>query len=477
MERSCWTYPDSEEFKRSKEAQSLCHKLTEEVRTSILSADIEAMVADARKPEKKVYYSKGKIRSDQEIMTDEIAAEFDQLKTMRKTLLEEYKIVSKISDIKQGKMLDSINYQFKHLENKKENKHAESLMIVLDDIRDQCEEQLWETIQDIAISHEDDNMIIVEDMRIRLDTELLPLQGIYRDLQASYDQITMEYEKVKLDALQSYLILKKNNLLPDNIYFTFTNEDEAKLMDMLKGYQTEINKKDEAIANLKKQIKRLEFSGAESSSRRLTIRGSVAGKRQSVLNRPSVADSSFADTVDESPVQPEVQEIDYSKADELEKNYLVKLERIKADNLKELQIWKDKEEKIRRDWEIKTRSIANLQINAKLQKILKKQNLLIDLATKARPRPDCDKEVTANISGITLRQMGILQLKNMLNYVPIETQASVLETIQYTLSCTEPVDDYSPPRADLHTANLRPATFKANSRKDKSPLSNKNMSE
>jgi hypothetical protein len=421
------------------------------------------MVADASQPEKKVYYSKGKIRSDQEIMTDQIAAEFDQIKTMRKTLLDDYKIVSKISDIKQGKTLDSINYQFKHLENKKEHKHAESLMIVLDDIRDQCEEQLWETIQDIAISHEDENMSILEDMRRRLDNELLPLQGIYRDVQASYDQISMEYEKVKLDALQSYLILKKNNLLPNNMHFTFTDEDEAKLMDMLKGYQTEINKKDETIASLKKQIKRLEFAGAESGSfsRRSGGRGSVTGKRQSILNRPSIADSSFPEAVEETPVQIEVQEIDYSQADELEKNYVIKLERIKAENRKELQIWKDKEEKIRKDWEIKTRSIANLQINSKLQKILKKQNLLIDLATKARPRPDCDKGVTANISGITLRQMGILQLKNMISDVPIETQASVLETLQYTLSSTEPEDDHVPPQTDLRPPNLHAGSFKA----------------
>jgi hypothetical protein len=452
MESSCWTYPDSEEFKKSQEAQSLCYKLTKKVRTTMLSADIEAMVADASRPDKKVYYSKGKIRSDQDVMTDEIAADFDQLKTMRKTLLDDYKIVSKISDVKQGKMLESINDQFKHLENKKGQKNSEAFRTVLDDIREQCEDKLWETIQDIAVSHENDNVLILDDMHRRLDTELLPLQEIYQHVKASYDQISMEYEKVKLDALQSYLILKKNNLLPDNMHFKFTNEDETKLIDMLKEYQVAINQKDDTIANLKKQVYRLEHEGQNAN------RGSISGGRSSLARgrqsiRPSI-NASFQEEVDENSARPDIgvtsADPDYSQADELEKKYLVEIEQLKAHNSRKVQTLKDKLEKVTRDWQIRSRSIANLQINTKLQKILKRQNILLNLATKARPRPDCDKEVTAYTSGMTLRQMDIHKLKNIITdqtIIPIETQASVLETIRYTLSNVDIDESYVPPQS------------------------------
>lgn len=451
MESSCWTYPDSEEFKKSREAKALCFDLTKKVRSTLLDADIEAMVADAKSQqhEKKVYYSKGKIRSDQESMTDQIAAEFDVIKTINKTLLDDYKISSKISDIKKEQKLEVIKDQLKCLESNKDSKTCKSFAIVLDDIRDQCEEQLWETIQDIAMIHEQDNANIIEDLKVRLDTELFPLQEMYQDLQASYDQITMEYEKVKLDALQSYTILKKHNLLPNNMRFSFTEDDEAKLMEMLKGYQVTISEKDDMITNLKKQIARLETSDATSNlNKRNSFNLSSMGKRtsvvatgrQSILTRPSVAEPFLEEKTEEV--------VDYSEADELEKKYLLEIEKLKADHQKELQNLEEKQEKIKKDWQIKTRAAANLQINTKLLKVVERQNIILNLATKARPLPDCNKEVSAHLSGTTLRQMDIFQLKNIIVDANIssETKEAVNETIKLKLSTA---DGYEPPSSDL----------------------------
>lgn len=448
MESSCWTYPDSEEFKKAKEAKALCFELTKKVRSTLLDADIEAMVADAKNQqhEKEVYYSNGKIRSDQEVMTDPIIAEFDEIKSINKALLYDYKILSKISDIKKEKELELIKDQFKHLENKIEQKTSNEFAIVLDDIRDQCEEQLWETIQDIAMVHEQDNENIIENLKVRLENELLPLNEKYQNVQASYDQISMEYEKVKLDALQSYTILKKHNLLPSNMRFSFTEDDEVKLMDTLKGYQVAITEKDDMIINLKKQIAKLEASDPASNSKRNSNnrqtslgRPSVAHiGRKSIAVRKSIADSSYEEKEEDAP--------DYSQADNLEKKYLLEIETLKAENQKELLSLQEKEQKIAQDWHIKTRAAANLQINTKLQKVVERQNRILNLATKARPRPDCDKEVSAYISGTTLRQMDIFQLKNIINDTPLssETQAFVDDTMKVKLSTVNQTDDEPP---------------------------------
>ena len=60
---SCWSYPDSEEYKRSKEAKALCFELVKTVQSNHLDEEIQAMVADVKSgQQKQVYYSKGKIR-------------------------------------------------------------------------------------------------------------------------------------------------------------------------------------------------------------------------------------------------------------------------------------------------------------------------------------------------------------------------------------------------------------------------------
>ena len=43
---SCWSYPDSEEYKRSKEAKALCFELVKTVQSNHLDEEIQAMVAD-----------------------------------------------------------------------------------------------------------------------------------------------------------------------------------------------------------------------------------------------------------------------------------------------------------------------------------------------------------------------------------------------------------------------------------------------
>ena len=417
---SCWTYPYSDQFQKSREAKDLCVELTK-TKKSHLDATIEAMVADAKfqSDRKAVYYSKGKLRSDQEIMTDQISAEFDVVNTIKKTLQDDYNVSSRMSDIKQGQSLESMQMDYQHATLSRKNKTLEEFRVVLDDIREQCEDQLWKTIQEIAVTHEYDNEIIIENIKNQLELEMIPLQETYQEIQKNLDIYSLEYEKIKFAALQSYIILKKHNILPDKVMFNFSDNEESKVKDILKGLQNNISDMDDEILSLKNEISRLENIDA----------GNSRNYRSSNNGRESISESkteSITENEEENEsiealrgfVLPEMEsEIapDYSLADELERKYIKEIEKMKAENEKDLLELQETSRKKIKQWEIRTRSISNLHINTKLEKLVKKQNLLLNLATKARPRPDCHQQVTAHLSGTTLRQVNFTQLRTAVN--------------------------------------------------------------
>lgn len=237
-----------------------------------------------------------------------------------------------------------------------------------------------------------------------------------------------ELERLKFGAAQLYVVLKKHNLLSLK-ESSQADSERLKTAEIIKGYQDRMKSKDDEITVLKHRITRLEErAGAELppmqpatlglafpglGERRTSRAAPHLGPSGPKIGRPNSRNGSIMPIAAQGTTEsislniPEPEE-DFSKADELQKNYEAKIEELKRVQALELHKATKEKDAAQKYWETRLKSLSRLQKSDTLHKLLKRQSdILAMLAKSKKPPPKKDMELTAFIFGRRLRELPI----------------------------------------------------------------------
>jgi hypothetical protein len=118
-----------------------------------------------------------------------------------------------VGKIRQRELVESAEQKSKSLLRKYHEKKAAVGESMLQDTRQQCEEQFWEVLDEIAEAHELANDRALDKKVEEFEIQEKILAKDVEKTQAAADLVEHEYQKLKFETARIYLILKKHDLL------------------------------------------------------------------------------------------------------------------------------------------------------------------------------------------------------------------------------------------------------------------------
>ena len=148
------------------------------------------------------------------------------------------------------------------------------------------------------------------------------------------------------------------------------------------------------------------------------------------------------------------EEEDLTPVDELEKSYVRQIEALQREHKKEMDILVKERERITRHWEIRLNSLSRLQKTSNVQRLIKRQNMILQLASNYRPKSDVNRQTSAHIAGKSLiRLMSSTKespngsLEDMDELLGLEEDPSAMMSFEQSAV-------YAPPEEDRFSMSL-----------------------
>jgi hypothetical protein len=321
------------------------------------------------------------------------------------------------TDLRQKRDLNRITLQNDH--RIQQAVHEEQI----ENVRDECQDQIADTVDEIITNYDYRMRKELEELEQKLELEKNPMIALIDTAERNLKHFEVEYQKCKSKAGHYFTIMKRYDLLTEDD-LRHANMDQLKISATLSRYLKILETKEADLKSIQQEISAVEkklqemmpstrraipmlaaqpFSEEEEEEKEINDANDTPEVTE--LEVPSLQVPALEVPAAESPIQQEASQAILDSID----SWINKIEDLKKSQGRDLEVLEREKQKISAHWQLKMKSIKKLQNESKLGKLHTVQSRILDLATKAKKKPEmCNKEVTVQTKGLTLELLNLV---------------------------------------------------------------------